>query len=213
MAKFCTECGKEIAQSAAFCTECGARAAENTVNANEQDKETKDASEEIITPSAPDAQQETLQEVTPQEVKPQEVKPQEAQVSPAVYTPDPKNKIVGTGTYFGLMLLFAIPIIGFIACIIMSFAPKNKNLKHFARATLIWSIIGLVIGGLIIGGVYMAVNSFMDFLGQLFDGQSGVSGDMFGQTEDIGDLFDQLSELEGLMEQYKNGGLDGLPIE
>ena len=26
MAKFCTECGKEIAQGVAFCTECGTKA-------------------------------------------------------------------------------------------------------------------------------------------------------------------------------------------
>ena len=52
---------------------------------------------------------------------------------------------VKTGAYFWLMLLFAIPVIGLISVIIFSFAPKKQSLKNFARANLIWVIVGLVL--------------------------------------------------------------------
>ena len=50
---------------------------------------------------------------------------------------------VGTGWFFGTMFLFSIPVIGWIACIIMALATKNRNKKSFACANLIYMIIGL----------------------------------------------------------------------
>ena len=47
--------------------------------------------------------------------------------------------------YFGYELLFAIPFIGFILVIVMSFAPANKNVKNFARSFLLATIIGIVL--------------------------------------------------------------------
>lgn len=55
------------------------------------------------------------------------------------------SPVVKTGTYFWLMLLFAVPVIGFIVMIIMAFAAKNKNLKHWVRALLLWVLIGLLL--------------------------------------------------------------------
>ena len=47
--------------------------------------------------------------------------------------------------YFGYELLFSIPLIGFICLIIMSFAPRNKNVKNFARSYFCMLIVVLVI--------------------------------------------------------------------
>ena len=60
------------------------------------------------------------------------------------------HEIVHKGTPFlgiclGLQLLFALPIIGWIACIICAFAPENQNVKNYARATLIWLLIAVVL--------------------------------------------------------------------
>lgn len=55
------------------------------------------------------------------------------------------NKVVSTGAFFGLEFLFSIPVIGWLVCIIMTFAPKNKNLRHYAQAKLIWLVIGIVL--------------------------------------------------------------------
>lgn len=60
-----------------------------------------------------------------------------------------QSKTVSIGAYFGLMLLFSIPVIGFIACIITAFAPENKSLKNFARAILIWTIIAVILVGIL----------------------------------------------------------------
>ncbi len=209
MKKFCTNCGKEIQNDVAFCTECGTKApvdsppalkpetvAEAAVTATETKVEPKVETPPAVhtTQSQPQVQQQTYNP------SPQTTYQQPTAVAPAV---DPTNKVVGTGTYFGLMPLFALPIIGFIACIIICFAPKNKNLKHFARANLIWAIIGLIICGLLIGGFYLLSNSLMDYINSLTDGHFSGWGDLFGN----------LGDLEGMTEQFGNGGLEGLPVE
>ena len=188
MAKFCTECGKEIPAGVAFCTECGTKAPADPVPTETQTV-TEAATAKVETPvvHTPPAQNNYQAQQT--------------------YTPvpaaDPTNKVVGTGAYFGLMLLFALPVIGFIACIIMAFAPKNKNIKHFARAMLIWTVIAVVLLGILVAVITLLTNSLMDYINQLTD----------GQFSDFGDLFGQLGDLEGIMDQYQNGGLEGLPIE
>ena len=53
-------------------------------------------------------------------------------------------------------MLFSLPAIGWIICLIMAFAPKNKNIKNFARSKLIWIAIGIILG-IIAGVVFSAV--------------------------------------------------------
>ena len=124
MAKFCTECGKEIAQGVAFCTECGTKApADPETATTETVTEAKDTKVEPPVVHTPPAQSYQAQQTYTQ---------------PA---PDPASKVVGTGAYFGLLLLFAIPIIGQIACLIMAFAPKNKNTSTLqGRSSSGWSL-------------------------------------------------------------------------
>ena len=174
MAKFCTECGKEIADGVAFCTECGTKAPADPATATtETVTEAKDTKVEIPVVHTPPAQSYQAQQTYTQ---------------PA---PDPASKVVGTGAYFGLMLLFAIPIIGQIACLIMAFVPKNKNIKHFARAMLIWTIIGIIIAALVIGGIVLLVNTFSDYIAEATGGEFNGLGDLF--------------------EQFQNGGFEDMP--
>ena len=186
MAKFCTECGKEIAAGVAFCTECGAKAPADPTTATTETvaeaKETKVETPVVHTPPA------------------QSYQAQQTYTQPA---PDPTSKVVGTGAYLGLMLLFAIPIIGQIACLIMAFAPKNKNIKHFARAQLIWMVIAIVLIGILVALLSVLTNTLMDFIKE----STG------GEFSNWGDIFSNLGDLEGLAEQFQNGGLEGLPIE
>ncbi len=92
------------------------------------------------------------------------------------------------------MFLYSLPIIGFLVCLIMSFAPKNKNLKNFARAILIWVLIGLIITALIAGAVYLLFDSIINLIG-----------------EDLGSLFEGIG-LGDLADQFA-GGLDDIPLE
>ena len=50
--------------------------------------------------------------VTPPVVHTPPAQSYQAQQTYTQPAPDPTSKVVGTGAYFGLMLLFAIPIIG-----------------------------------------------------------------------------------------------------
>lgn len=54
--------------------------------------------------------------------------------------------VVSAGKFFGLTLLFAIPVVGFIMIIIMSFAPRNKTVKNYARSYLIAFAIIIALG-------------------------------------------------------------------
>ncbi len=261
MAKFCTECGKEIAAGVAFCTECGAKApADNNTEKKEVKQEAAPATRtckkcgaelkegvafctecgasnkdesadaptaEVKTEAPPPPAQEQRQQPPPQHppihtqappiqqaspqpqytqqppqgqpvyqnqqpynqqayVQPQYQQPayhqpqptyqQQPQPTYAASPPAPKDEsggVVSTGTFFGTMLLFALPFIGFIACIIMCFAPKRKSLKNYAKANLIWAIIGLVFGILLVVAVIALGGSLMDYLSEAMGGGLG----------------------------------------
>jgi len=62
--------------------------------------------------------------------------------------PPPKGSpytVTSTLGYIGLMILFFIPVIGWIACIIMAFTAKNRGRRNYARAALILAIIGIIL--------------------------------------------------------------------
>lgn len=159
MAKFCTGCGKEIADGVAFCTECGAKAPETTA-----------VKAETVTDNAAQPQTQTPQAYQAQ--KPyQQPTPQQTVVQTPVA--ESVSKVVGTGTYFALMLLYALPIIGIISVIAMSCSAKNKNLKNFAKAYLIWAIIAVLLSISMIIGLIALGNSFMEYIKQAIEGSVG----------------------------------------
>ncbi len=182
MARFCTECGKEIADGVAFCTECGTKF---------------EANEPKLVSAPPPVTQSPVAQVNTQ-----------PSYSPPVA--DNQNKVISTGLYIGLMILFAVPIIGFIACIIMAFTAKNKNIKNYARATLIWMIIAFVLLAILIAIASILVNTLTDYINQMTDGQFGEFGDFFGQFSEIKDSMD---EFGNVTDQFNNGGLGSLPLE
>ena len=183
MAKFCTDCGSEIRDGIAFCTNCGAKA-EQAKTAPQQMPEMSPALRPAPQPAAPPVPQ-----YTP---------------APQPKAEIPADKTVGTGTFFGLMFLFSLPILGWLICLIMAFASKNKNIKHFARAMLIWFIIVLVVVALIGLAINALINSITPYLEQAMGelGQIGSSGDLGELTELIeqfGSLGDMMGELEGMV--------------
>ena len=55
-------------------------------------------------------------------------------------------KPIGMWGYFGLNILFSIPLIGLIFILIFSFGgTKNKNLCNFARSFFCWMVISVVL--------------------------------------------------------------------
>lgn len=206
MAKFCTNCGKEIADGVAFCTECGTPAPADTPQEAQRPQET--AAEQTAqapdaqtaaqpAPEAPSEQAAPAQTAftpppTPEPASRQQTYTQSAYQSP---TPASESKVVGTGAFFGLIFLFAIPVIGWLACLIMAFAPKNRNIKHYARAMLIWLIIGLVFAVIGYFVFRWLGGALLDYINQATDGAFGEWGDIFEQFK-----------------QFQNGGVSSLPL-
>lgn len=170
MARFCTSCGKEIPDGVAFCTECGAAAPTEAKTQQPQ----------------PQATPAPAQTVAPTPVYAQ---------NSADLSPTGKYVVVGTGTYFGLMFLFAIPVIGWLICIIMAFASKNENKKHFAKAMMIWLIIGIVLS---VVGYFV----FRWLGGMITD---YINAEFGGQFGDLQELLEQFK-------QFENGGTSSLPF-
>lgn len=96
---------------------------------------------------APAPAQPQYQQAQPQYQQPQ---PQYTVVTAA---PEP-DQTVSTARFFWFRILFVIPFVGFILSIIMSFAPRNVNFKHFARSYMIMYFIGI---GLVLVGLIIAI--------------------------------------------------------
>ena len=57
-----------------------------------------------------------------------------------------QDEIVSVGKYLGYIILFMIPILGFIMIVVKSLSNKeNKNISNFAKAQLILSLVVAII--------------------------------------------------------------------
>ena len=201
MAKFCTNCGKEIAESTAFCTECGTKSPADTPQETQRPQataaeQTAQAPDTQPAPEAPGEQAAPAQTAFTPPPQPEPARQQQTYTQSAYQSPAPvsESKVVGTGAFFGMMLLFAIPVIGWLACLIMAFAPKNKNIKHYARAMLIWIAVGLVFAVIGYFVFRWLGGALLDYINQATDGAFGEWGDIFEQFK-----------------QFQNGG-SSLPL-
>ena len=128
MARICTNCGSEIPEGASFCTECGTS-----------------LTEESATAPAPEAAP----------AAPVSEAPAPPPAEPA-WPPKEKDKkkedkgkkqtgVVSTAYYFLMMLLYSIPAVGWLLCLVIGFAARNESKKNFAKAMLIWIVIGIAL--------------------------------------------------------------------
>jgi uncharacterized membrane protein YvbJ len=91
---------------------------------------------------------------------------------PSYVYSDPQKQtdaVMSTGAYIGSILLMSLPLVGFILMIVWSFGGTyNLNRRNLARAALILTAIGVVVGILIavLGGI--AASSWFDHYG--YDG-------------------------------------------
>ena len=115
----CFKCGSINESGAAFCAECGAKL------------EPEIPQVQIPVPPVPPIPQPVNLRVPPMPIK-QEI--------PGEYKP------LSAWAYVGWRLLFSLPFAGFVLLIVMSFAPRNKNLKSFARSYWCLALLGVVIG-------------------------------------------------------------------
>lgn len=137
----CPSCGAEIESSAAFCPYCGKASikteSRETVPASPQSSYRLPKSEGGYSASSP------------------------------VYAySDPAkeaDRVLGTGSYLGAIILMNLPIVGFIMQIVWSCgACRSKNLRHLARAFLIISIVGLLLAFVAGYRIYSALPEIID---------------------------------------------------
>lgn len=174
MARFCEKCGTQLDGVEAFCPNCGAPvAAEPETPAAETAAETvaaeMNAAETAAAPAAPAEESASgsadgapaapapAPAPAPAQPQYQQAQPQYQQAQPqyTVVTAAPEpDQTVSTARFFWFRILFVIPFVGFILSIIMSFAPRNVNFKHFARSYMIMYFIGI---GLVLVGLIIAI--------------------------------------------------------
>lgn len=176
---FCTECGTDIPAGVRFCTECGKQVTtEQPVTA--ATAAAHDPSAAAVRPTAqavytPPAAQSTVVSGAP--------------------APGSRYAVMGTGAYIGAMLLYCIPVVGWIFCIIAAFLSGNQNRRNFARAMLVFLAVGV---GLSVA-LYFAVSSFIRFVVESAQGViSEATGGAVTSFDELGSLFGSVGRLVGL---------------
>lgn len=124
----CTSCGNELLANAKFCTICGTPVPQE--------------------PVAPVAAPEEKPPVQPVAQVPEQPVPPVRPVPP-VFNAAPvlprENRPLSPWAYFGLQLLFSIPLVGFICLIVFSLDDGNINRRNFARSYWCSLILCLVL--------------------------------------------------------------------
>lgn len=124
----CPKCGAALLPGALFCTECGTKLTEEQKTAQQQE------------------QAQTREQKTEQTAQ----SPAYSYIPPVIQDDPASNDVVGVGTYFWLTVLFSIPGIGLLACLLVSFVPRRKSLKNFGRASLIRVLLGILLLGIML---------------------------------------------------------------
>ena len=181
MARFCTECGSAIPDGAVFCIECGAKAPEAETIPEQAAEAAVPEPLPAVPQSQPAGEQYAYGETQHTAYPPQSAGRTAAQ--------DKSQKPVSTLAFWALKILYAIPVVGFFASLVLAIAPENKSLKHHALASLIWRLI--ILGFLIFGSIRLwnhieaHWDQFSDSFTELIEG-NGV--------ENLDDLLDGLKD-------------------
>lgn len=217
MAK-CNICGAELLSDKKFCTECGAPSpeamSEPKLVQSPAPEPTQFPPPEAPAPVTTAAAPAPAPAAAPVAPPPQTAQQPTAPPAPAP-APEPKKparaekppRTIATGTpdvmstlsFIGHSILFSIPIIGYIICLITAFASKKPNKRNFARAMLIFIIIGIVLALI----AYFITNWIV-----------GVASDyiteMSGQLVGDGKGFNNLGDLSEIMKTFRDIDMSAL---
>ncbi len=196
MAKFCTNCGKEIPEGVAFCTECGTKAPETQAKATVSEQPVKVEEQkvpEMVPPVAVRTQQASPQQHPYGQPHQPITQPRELTDSDVKGT---KYEPISAWGFIGIMLLMCIPIVGLILTIVWACGGCRKLCKRsLARATIIMAVIGIIIGIIfaLVGGAL--INSLFDKAGLETSENGGIFSGLFNadnsednEEENIGGL-------------------------
>jgi len=123
----CVSCGNDLIATAKFCPVCGTAVAPAPA-------------------PAPEPVFEPIPEPIPEPVK---AAPAPAKAAPAPVAAKSDVKLLGPWGYFGLQILFSIPLVGFILLIVFSLDNSHLNRRNYARSywcgLIIWVILMVVL--------------------------------------------------------------------
>ena len=205
--EFCTECGATLDPGSRFCTGCGAAQGEAAPIPVAVAAPTLEEANLVFetpaepVPEAPAYAPPPQPQYTPPGQQQTYVPPPRPSPQPAPgygyaqqgYAPSQRMggnaSVMGTGAFFGLMLLYSLPVIGLITCLIFAFSGSNLNRRNFSRAMLIFLVIALVLAivvGVMVGWAVEAAREAILEAG-------GVRQDGTGTTN----LLSALEDMEG----------------
>ena len=131
---------------ARFCTECGAPLKEGATFCSACGAKAPAEKKPEAAPETPAA-------------------PQPVYLTQQTYTPSaPAAQPVSTAYYFWMMLLFAIPVVGLIVCLVTAFSGEDASRKNFSRAVLIWILVAIVLSIIVAIAIAAVGGSIMNIL-------------------------------------------------
>ena len=176
---YCSNCGAVIPEGSKFCETCGAPVEETAEAAQAK------AAEEIMfgtaaaeAPKAEPAKQYSQPKSAPA-AAPQYTAAQQAQpLNDLLYKK--QYGVTSFWAFLGLIILFGLPGIGFIAALIFSFVPENKNLKNFARAWVVLKLIAFILSIALSIALVGVISAVVNDIGEI------------DLPNDLGDALDEL---------------------
>ena len=153
--------------------------------------------------------------------------------------PGSEYSVMSVGAYIGNSILFSIPLIGWIICLVTAISSKKINKRNFARAMMVFLIIGIILAVAIYFVLGWAAGLITDALNEAnasgglnspggnvkpgisvgetapdnSGGSGGILDEVLGGLEGIEGLEGtaELAELEGLLGELEGLlGLDGM---
>lgn len=191
--RFCISCGAPLEEDKKFCTECGAPAA-------------TEASQAPVMEPAPATQPARVSGAVAVQAPPPQAPPA---YTPPVEKPTGKYAPISALGWIGIFLLLLIPIVNLVLLIVWACGGCKKVTKRsFARATLIFLVISIILGVVVGYFAKKAVNGFLQ--------ESGITqqfGDIPGGMG-VGDLLGGLTggDIPGLTNgaPTSGGGMEAL---
>ena len=82
----------------------------------------------------------------------------------------PKYRPLGAWSYFGYMLLFSIPLIGFICLVVFAISDSNINRRSFARSYFCGILLLLIATAIVVALGFTAFPGIFDSISAWFSG-------------------------------------------
>ena len=190
----CKECGAQVPDSTKFCIACG----KPMVMQAGFSQAPQSAPQPVQQQYAPQpAQQQSSRTAAP----PPQMAAPPSYYGEAVPPRGSRYAVMSVGSYVGHSLLFSLPVVGWLICLIMAFAASNQNKKNYARAMLVFFLIGLILAAILYFVCLWISEALIQYFGaassSVMGGMSGVAG---------GAELKELGGIAGLMEILKDVG-------